>query len=67
MVTAKTLIADKLGAGLKRDFQTRPKGTMARFAIMAGLIFTAYTVIVWNGDFGMATNHIINTLTNLKG
>ena len=66
-MTAIELLQNKVGAGLKREFRTKPKGVIGRFILMGGLIFTTYTIIQFNGDFSMAFDSIIEAVKSVRG
>jgi len=60
--TAKAGNGVKFSAKLKEEFKTQPKGASARVIVMAGVIFMAYAVIGFDGDFAMAFESIKKVL-----
>ena len=64
---AVKLLQNKVGTDLKREFRTEPKGVIGRFIVMGGLIFMTYSIVMFNGDFSMAFNHITEVIKSVKG
>ena len=66
-IKATTFAKQKATAGLKREFKTNPVGTMGRFIVMGGLIFMTYSIVMFDGNFGMAIDHISMLINKVKG